>query len=91
MVIKEELIFLDDNDNEIDKDNATKFILRRKDENDNLISENFGRIEEISNEILEESVKDNILYVTRDEYEYLKEIDSKTGNKMNFDEIKIRE
>ena len=37
MAIKEEIIFFDDNDNKVDKDIATKFILRREDENGNLI------------------------------------------------------
>ena len=91
MAIKEEIIFFDDNDNKVDKDIATKFILRRKDENGNLISENFGRIQELSDEFSEETVKDNILYVTKEEYEYLKKIDNETGNRMNFDEIKIKE
>ena len=91
MAIKEEIIFFDDNDNKVDKDIATKFILRREDENGNLISENFGRIQELSDEFSEETVKDNILYVTKEEYEYLKKIDNETGNRMNFDEIKIKE
>ena len=91
MAIKEEIIFFDDNDNKVDKDIATKFILRREDENGNLISENFGRIQELSDEFSEETVKDNILYVTKEEYEYLKKIDNDTGNRMNFDEIKIKE
>ena len=91
MAIKEEIIFFDDNDNKVDKDIATKFILRREDENGNLISENFGRIQELSDEFSEETVKDNILYVTKEEYEYLKKIDKETGNRMNFDEIKIKE
>ena len=91
MAIKEEIIFFDDNDNKVDKDIATKFILRRQDENGNLISENFGRIQELSDEFSEETVKDNILYVTKEEYEYLKKIDNETGNRMNFDEIKIKE
>ena len=91
MAIKEEIIFFDDNDNKFDKDIATKFILRREDENGNLISENFGRIQELSDEFSEETVKDNILYVTKEEYEYLKKIDNETGNRMNFDEIKIKE
>ena len=91
MAIKEEKIFFDDNDNKVDKDIATKFILRREDENGNLISENFGRIQELSDEFSEETVKDNILYVTKEEYEYLKKIDNETGNRMNFDEIKIKE
>lgn len=91
MAIKEEIIFFDDNDNKVDKDIATKFILRREDENGNLISENFGRIQELSDELSEETVKDNILYVTKEEYEYLKKIDNETGNRMNFDEIKIKE
>ena len=91
MAIKEEIIFFDDNDNKVDKDIATKFILRREDENGNLISENFGRIQELSDECSEETVKDNILYVTKEEYEYLKKIDNETGNRMNFDEIKIKE
>ena len=90
MAIKEEIIFFDDNDNKVDKDIATKFILRREDENGNLISENFGRIQELSDEFSEETVKDNILYVTKEEYEYLKKIDNETGNRMNFDEIKIK-
>ena len=60
-------------------------------ENGNLISENFGRIQELSDEFSEETVKDNILYVTKEEYEYLKKIDNETGNRMNFDEIKIKE
>ena len=89
MAIKEEMLFFDDNDNKVDKDIATKFILRRED--GNLISENFGRIQELSDEVLEETVKDNILYVTKEEYEYLKKIDNETGNRMNFDEIKIKE
>ena len=89
MAIKEEIIFFDDNDNKVDKDIATKFILRREDENGNLISENFGRIQELSDEFSEETVKDNILYVTKEEYEYLKKIDNETGNRMNFDEIKL--
>ena len=29
--------------------------------------------------------------VTKEEYEYLKKIDNETGNRMNFDEIKIKE
>lgn len=91
MAIKEEIIFFDDNDNKVDKDIATKFILRREDENGNLISEIFGRIQELSDEVSEETVKDNILYVTKEEYEYLKKIDNETGNRMNFDEIKIKE
>ena len=91
MAIKEEIIFFDDNDNKVDKDIATKFILRREDENGNLISENFCRIQELSDEFSEETVKDNILYVTKEEYEYLKKIDNETGNRMNFDEIKIKE
>ena len=91
MAIKEEIIFFDDNDNKVDKVIATKFILRREDENGNLISENFGRIQELSDEFSEETVKDNILYVTKEEYEYLKKIDNETGNRMNFDEIKIKE
>ena len=91
MAIKEEIIFFDDNDNKVDKDIATKFILRREDENGNLISENFGRIQELSDEFSEETVKDNILYVTKEEYEYLKKIDNETGNRMNFDEITIKE
>ena len=91
MAIKEEIIFFEDNDNKVDKDIATKFILRREDENGNLISENFGRIQELSDEFSEETVKDNILYVTKEEYEYLKKIDNETGNRMNFDEIKIKE
>ena len=91
MAIKEEIIFFDYNDNKVDKDIATKFILRREDENGNLISENFGRIQELSDEFSEETVKDNILYVTKEEYEYLKKIDNETGNRMNFDEIKIKE
>ena len=91
MAIKEEIIFFDDNDNKVDKDIATKFILRREDENGNLISENFARIQELSDEFSEETVKDNILYVTKEEYEYLKKIDNETGNRMNFDEIKIKE
>lgn len=91
MAIKEEMLFFDDNDNKVDKDIATKFILRREDENGNLISENFGRIQELSDEFSEETVKDNILYVTKEEYEYLKKIDNETGNRMNFDEIKIKE
>ena len=91
MAIKEEIIFFDDNDNKVDKDIATKFILRREDENGNLISENFGRIQELSDEFSEETVKDNILYVTKEEYEYLKKIDNETGNRMNFNEIKIKE
>ena len=91
MAIKEEIIFFDDNDNKVDKDIATKFILRREDENGNLISENFGRIQELSDEFSEETVKDKILYVTKEEYEYLKKIDNETGNRMNFDEIKIKE
>ena len=91
MAIKEEIILFDDNDNKVDKDIATKFILRREDENGNLISENFGRIQELSDEFSEETVKDNILYVTKEEYEYLKKIDNETGNRMNFDEIKIKE
>ena len=91
MAIKEEIIFFDDNDNKVDKDIATKFILRREDENGNLISENFGRIQELSDEFSEETVKDNILYVTKEEYEYRKKIDNETGNRMNFDEIKIKE
>ena len=91
MAIKEEIIFFDDNDNKVYKDIATKFILRREDENGNLISENFGRIQELSDEFSEETVKDNILYVTKEEYEYLKKIDNETGNRMNFDEIKIKE
>lgn len=91
MAIKEEIIFFDDNDNKVDKDIATKFILRREDENGNLISENFGKIQELSDEFSEETVKDNILYVTKEEYEYLKKIDNETGNRMNFDEIKIKE
>ena len=91
MAIKEEIIFFDDNDNKVDKDIATQFILRREDENGNLISENFGRIQELSDEFSEETVKDNILYVTKEEYEYLKKIDNETGNRMNFDEIKIKE
>lgn len=91
MAIKEEMLFFDDNDNIVDKDIATKFILKRKDENGNLISENFGRIQELSNETNEETVKDNILYVTKEEYDYLKQMDAKTGNHMNFDEIKIKE
>ena len=91
MAIKEEIIFFDDNDNKVDKDIATKFILRREDENGNLISENFGRIQELSDEFSEETVKDNILYVTKEEYEYLKKIDNETVNRMNFDEIKIKE
>ena len=91
MAIKEEIIFFDDNDNKVDKDIATKFILRREDENGTLISENFGRIQELSDEFSEETVKDNILYVTKEEYEYLKKIDNETGNRMNFDEIKIKE
>ena len=91
MAIKEEIIFFDDNDNKVDKDIATKFILRREDENGNLISENFGRIQELSDEFSEETVKDNILYVTKEEYEYLKKMDNETGNRMNFDEIKIKE
>ena len=91
MAIKEEIIFFDDNDNKVDKDIATKFILRREDENGNLISENFGRIQKLSDEFSEETVKDNILYVTKEEYEYLKKIDNETGNRMNFDEIKIKE
>ena len=91
MAIKEEIIFFDDNDNKVDKDIATKFILRREDENGNLISENFGRIQELSDEFSEETVKDNILYITKEEYEYLKKIDNETGNRMNFDEIKIKE
>ena len=91
MAIKEEIIFFDDNDNKVDKDIATKFILRREDENGNLISENFGRIQELSDEFSEETVKDNILYVTKEEYEYLKKIDNETGNRMNFDKIKIKE
>ena len=91
MAIKEEIIFFDDNDNKVDKDIATKFILRREDENGNLISENFGRIQELSDEFSEETVKDNILYVTKEEYEYLKKIDNETGTRMNFDEIKIKE
>ena len=91
MAIKEEIIFFDDNDNKVDKDIATKFILRREDENGNLISENFGRIQELSDEFSEETVKDNILYVTKEEYEYLKKIYNETGNRMNFDEIKIKE
>lgn len=91
MAIKEEIIFFDDNDNKVDKDIATKFILKREDENGNLISENFGRIQELSDEFSEETVKDNILYVTKEEYEYLKKIDNETGNRMNFDEIKIKE
>ena len=91
MAIKEEIIFFDDNDNKVDKDIATKFILRREDEYGNLISENFGRVQELSDELSEETVKDNILYVTKEEYEYLKKIDNETGNRMNFDEIKIKE
>ena len=91
MAIKEEIIFFDDNDNKVDKDIATKFILRREDENGNLLSENFGRIQELSDEFSEETVKDNILYVTKEEYEYLKKIDNETGNRMNCDEIKIKE
>ena len=91
MAIKEEIIFFDDNDNKVDKDIATKFILRREDENGNLISENCGRSQELSDEFSEETVKDNILYVTKEEYEYLKKIDNETGNRMNFDEIKIKE
>ena len=91
MAIKEEIIFFDDNDNKVYKDIATKFILKREDENGNLISENFGRIQELSDEFSEETVKDNILYVTKEEYEYLKKIDNETGNRMNFDEIKIKE
>ena len=91
MAIKEEIIFFDDNDNKVDKDIATKFILRREDENGNLIRENFGRIQELSDELSEETVKDNILYVTKEEYEYLKKIDNETGNRMNFGEIKIKE
>ena len=91
MAIKEEMLFFDDNDNKVDKDIATKFILRREDENGNLISENFGRIQELSDEFSEETVKDNILYVTKEEYEYRKKIDNETGNRMNFDEIKIKE
>ena len=75
MAIKEEIIFFDDNDNKVDKDIATKFILRK----------------ELSDEFSEETVKDNILYVTKEEYEYLKKIDNETGNRMNFDEIKIKE
>ena len=35
MAIKEEIIFFDDNDNKVDKDIATKFILRREDEKGN--------------------------------------------------------
>ena len=91
MAIKEEMLFFDDNDNKVDKDIATKFILRREDENGNLISENFGRIQELSDEFSEETVKDNILYVTKEEYEYLKKMDNETGNRMYFDEIKIKE
>lgn len=91
MTIKDEMLFYDDNDNEVDKDIATKFILRRKDEEGNLISENYGRVKDLNDEIKEESIKDNILYVTKEEYEYLKKIDNENGNKMNFDEIKIRE
>lgn len=91
MAIKERFFFFNDKDELVDETNASKFILRKEDENGNLISESFGLVKDIIDEEEKQTVKNDIFYVSREEYEFLKKFDAENNFGINFDCIKIKE
>lgn len=46
-----EIIYFDDNDNIVDKENATRAVIRELDENGNLVREIFGTVKNQTNNI----------------------------------------
>lgn len=85
---KEEVFYLDDDNNIVDKDLATKFISRETNEKGELVKESFGSfIDNIEDSPKVDEVKEEDIYVDDEMYNFLENFIKENNLDVNLDDV----